>query len=155
MPSVVQQLVINLSDHSISAVDNSFDQNPETFDQPDLGVMVPRFGTQALLLLAAHADEYGYTVLHVGLLDCSMTPLLPDEEEGLEDVLLDALRAGDLAAARNLLFGERGPLTAISLELVSARNEQVHVGWLGDLRLDSDAPVQELLVPAWSGLHLA
>lgn len=155
MPNVAQQLVVNLYDRSIRAVDNLSDRDPETFDRPELGVMVPRFGTQALLLLAAHADDYGYTVLHVGLLDRSMTPLLPEEEERIEDVLLDELRSGNLAAAQGLLFGERGPFTAISLELVSARNEQVHVGWLGDLRVDSDAPVRELLVPAWTGLHLA
>ncbi|MBG0719245.1 hypothetical protein G3N18_14475 [Microbacterium sp. 2C] len=154
MSSGVQQLVVDVHDRSIQAVDNPADLDPETFDQPDKGVMIPRFGTQALLLLASRAVDYGYTLLHVGLLDRSMTPLSIDEEERVEDELVESLRSGDLANARRVMTGARGPLTPVSLELMSAHNEPVHVGWLGDLRVESCAPVRDLLIPAWNGLHL-
>lgn len=152
---MLQQLVVDVDDRSIHVVANDGDRDPEDFDRPDEGVMVPRLGTQAMLALAAYANQLGYTLMHVGLLDRSMTPLDPDEEERVEDVLVETLRTGDVQQARSLLSGVRGPLTAISLELVSALNEQVHLGWLGDVRSDSDAPIRDLLVPAWNTLHLA
>lgn len=154
MPRTTTQQLVVARDRSIRAVDNTSRRDPTDFDKPDIGNTVPRLGSLSLLRLAAGARAYGYIVIEVGLRDRSMSELPIAAEEQLSEPLVEALRAGDLSEAQDLLQGERGPLTVVSVHLVGENDEDVRIGRMGTLESSSEDSLNQLIVPAWSALHL-
>jgi len=150
----VQQLVVDMRSHKIRAIDNLANENPVSFDQPEKGQVVPRFGAISMLRFAAGARQWGYLVSGVGLRDSHGDNVTIEDEDPIREALVEALRHGEADVAQELLMKDRGPFYLGSVSLIGPLDQDINVGELGTLDSQDDEVVENLIAPAWSTLRL-
>ena len=153
--SVSQQLVVDLRSARVEAVENPSGLAPTNFDRPEDGQIVPRLGSASLLRLAAAARPLGYEVVSVELRDRSMKVLPIEQDEQLRESVVEALRSNDLDTVKELLRGDRGPYTVVSVGLVDLEDRDVEIGRLGVLRSRANDVAEHLFAPLWAKLRLS
>ena len=149
------QLMRDANKRTVWAVPNADHLPPRSFDEPASGHYVPRWGTVALLKLAAQAKHVGLTVTDVTFRDTAQLPLLPEEAEHLSEEMVAALRAEDFDWAQRLLEGDRGPYTVVGVHLLAEDGGRFVVGRFGGVEVSDDEPVSPLVAAAESILNLS
>lgn len=151
-----QQLVRDASRQAMWAVPNAEHRPPRTFDDPEHGTFVPRWGTLALLKLAVQGRAVDLTPVRIVLRDVARMPLSPEVDEELNETLVDALRRGDLNRAQAVLQdGERAPYDVVEVHLVAEDGARLVVGRYGGFDITEDEPVDALLDAARSILSIS
>lgn len=152
----LKQLVLNTRSRKVEAITTDGSTDALDFERPSKSEMVPRLGTPDLLRLAASSKRFGYELIGVSLRDRSMLKLADDvQEEQLVEELVEALRNGQLKHAQDLLRGERGPLSIVSVRLYGERGDDVEIGRMGRYRTTSEESLDKLVRPAFRQLQLS
>lgn len=101
------QLVLRGPERSTAALDlveNATGAAPSTFEDPDSGVRIPRFGGAALLRTAAQAMDHGFTVQRIEFDGAGTVTLSdPEEEAEISNEVLQVLRAAGPSDAQGFL----------------------------------------------------
>jgi hypothetical protein len=155
MAWATKQLIRDAARQSFWAVPNTEHRPARTFDDPQAGQFVPRWGSAALLKLAVQAQAVHLVPVRVDLRDVAKQPLSPEHEQLQSELLVSALRTGDLVAAQAHLHGERGPYAVVSVTLMADDGTEFAVGRYGTFDTSEDEPTDALVHAAESILSIS
>lgn len=155
MPWAAKQLLRDADRRDVWVVPNAEHRASRSFDDPEHGTYVPRWGSLALLRVAVQAQAVGLHAIDVILRDVAGMPLEQVLIETCVEDVLAAVHAGDLDSAQTALLADRGPYTVEAVELRSSEGARVVVSRYGGFDETNEEPERALLAAAKSLLHIS
>lgn len=156
-PSVEQLVVADAAstDPQVVAETVGKGDTPIDFEDPNLGLSIPRFGTGDMLHLAGYAIGRGWALTSVEFIDGAHQALPAEENESLSSQVcahLGGARADDVWL---WLIDAHPQLTVAALHLRDPDGHDASVTRLGTLTGTQPGTVAELIHEAWVPLRLA
>ena len=149
------QLVRDADRTKLWYVSNDSHLAPRAFDDKVHGRFVPRWGSVALLQLAVQARSVHLEPVRVELRDVALLPLPQEIAEAVNESVVEALQAGNVEEAQDLLEGPGGPYVVMSVELESDDGAQIVVERYGGFEVTEDEPIPALVTAAETLLSIS
>ena len=125
------------------------------YERPEVGVFVPRLGSQDLVRFAAFASAVGVAVEGFEIADSKVRRLDAELERSLSDELVATLREAGQSAALRELDGDFRDYTVVGVKLVDRELRAVTLRRRGVVDGEEHSAVIALLADAWDELKLS
>ena len=128
---------------------------PISFEDKKRGLLIPRFGTPALIRLAGHADHAQLRASRFELVDMTGAAL-PDVESGqVSDELLARLREGGAEAVMETMLTRFATYEITGVQFLTDGGDGFIVRRDGVADLEPDVPAVAFLSEAWHDLDIS
>ncbi|NQX28300.1 hypothetical protein HQQ81_13210 [Microbacteriaceae bacterium VKM Ac-2854] len=112
-------------------------------------------GSQDLIRLADFATFHGFTISSFMIADGHLVPLRPEEESGLSDEMVEAVRNHGGAELEAAMQDEYDGLYVVGVTLIATSGMRISVRRRGFVDTSVVQEAEQLLRSAWQELHLS